>query len=41
MQTDTANHHVWLDMPQERIADHLEHYLQCKAAAPILLLHAY
>ena len=33
MQTDTANHHVWLNMPEEYIADHLEHYLQCKAAA--------
>lgn len=33
MQTDTANHHVWLNMPEECIVDHLEHYLQCKAAA--------
>ena len=34
MQTTTANHHVWLNMPEELIADHLEHYLQCKQAAP-------
>ncbi len=34
MQTDSANHHVWLNMPEEYIADHLEHYLQCKATAP-------
>ena len=34
MHTDAANHHVWLNMPEELIAEHLEHYLQCKALAP-------
>ena len=34
MHTDAADHHVWLNMPEELIAEHLEHYLQCKALAP-------
>ena len=34
MQNTIANHHVWLNMPEELIADHLEHDLRCKQAAP-------
>ena len=34
MQFDAAGHHVWLNMPEESIVFHLEHYLQCKATAP-------
>jgi len=34
LQTNSAGHHVWLNMPEGSIAEHLEHYLQCKATAP-------
>ena len=34
MHLDVAGHHTWLNMGEESIVFHLEHYLQCKATAP-------
>ena len=34
MQLDVAGQHVWLNMPEDAIVLHMEHYLLCKATAP-------